>query len=180
LTAWRAPSMQGAGLWSPPTASSAIFIRDGVLTDDVVVNGSAQTSPASLSNVCERRLRENRNRQDGQNGLPARPQQAQQAEVEVAVERRSDSCNLSLGVSLNLSESWGPFSPSCLARIIHERFCCNCGFAAATSLDAVGTASKQAGLCGSAGLTFKTVAPSRRRLGSEACLAQPYRGPAPL
>jgi hypothetical protein len=32
-----------------------------------------------------------------------------------------------------------------LARIIHERFCCNRGFAAATSLDAVGTASRQAG-----------------------------------
>jgi hypothetical protein len=32
-----------------------------------------------------------------------------------------------------------------LARIIHERFCCNRGFAAATSLDAVGPASKQAG-----------------------------------
>ena len=32
-----------------------------------------------------------------------------------------------------------------LTRIIHERFCCNRGFAAATSLDAVGTASKQAG-----------------------------------
>jgi len=33
-----------------------------------------------------------------------------------------------------------------LARIIPERFCCNCGFAAATSLDAIGTASRQAGL----------------------------------
>ena len=106
--------MQGAGLWSPPTASSAIFIRDGVLTGDVVVNGSAQTSPASLSKVCERRLRENRNRQDGQKGLPVRPQQAKQAEVEVKVEPRSDPCNLSLGLNLHLSESWRPLSPSCL------------------------------------------------------------------
>ena len=32
-----------------------------------------------------------------------------------------------------------------LARMIHERFCCNRGFAAATSLDAVGPASRQAG-----------------------------------
>jgi len=32
-----------------------------------------------------------------------------------------------------------------LARIIHEHFCCNRGFAAATSLDAVGPASRQAG-----------------------------------
>ena len=32
-----------------------------------------------------------------------------------------------------------------LARIIHERFSCNRGFAAATSLDAIGTASRQAG-----------------------------------
>ena len=32
-----------------------------------------------------------------------------------------------------------------LARIIHDHFCCNRGFAAATSLDAVGTASRQAG-----------------------------------
>ena len=31
------------------------------------------------------------------------------------------------------------------ARIIHERFCSNRGFAAATSLGAVGTASRQAG-----------------------------------
>ena len=32
-----------------------------------------------------------------------------------------------------------------LARIIHEHFCCNRGFATATSLDAVGPASRQAG-----------------------------------
>jgi len=32
-----------------------------------------------------------------------------------------------------------------LARIIHERFCCNREFASATSLDAAGAASKQAG-----------------------------------
>ncbi len=32
-----------------------------------------------------------------------------------------------------------------LARIIHERFYCNRGFVAATSLDAVGPASRQAG-----------------------------------
>jgi hypothetical protein len=32
-----------------------------------------------------------------------------------------------------------------LARNIHELFCCNRGFAAATSLDAVGLASGQAG-----------------------------------
>jgi hypothetical protein len=31
------------------------------------------------------------------------------------------------------------------ARIIHERFCCNRGFATATSLGAVGPASRQAG-----------------------------------
>ena len=38
------------------------------------------------------------------------------------------------------------FSPvPLLARIIHDRFCCNREFAAATSLDAVGTASRQAG-----------------------------------
>src|SRR5438445_8983096 len=37
-----------------------------------------------------------------------------------------------------------PFERS-LTRNIHERFCCNRGFAAATSLDAVGTASRQAG-----------------------------------
>jgi len=32
-----------------------------------------------------------------------------------------------------------------LARTIHERFRCNRGFAAVTSLDAVGTAYRQAG-----------------------------------
>jgi len=32
--------------------------------------------------------------------------------------------------------------PSRLPRIIHECFCCNRGFAAATSLDAVGKASR--------------------------------------
>jgi len=32
-----------------------------------------------------------------------------------------------------------------LARIIHERFCCNHGFAAVISLDAVGMVSRQAG-----------------------------------
>ena len=32
-----------------------------------------------------------------------------------------------------------------LTRIIHKRFCCNRGFAAATSLDAVSPASRQAG-----------------------------------
>ena len=32
-----------------------------------------------------------------------------------------------------------------LARIIHERFCCKRGYAAATSLDAVGTASRRVG-----------------------------------
>jgi hypothetical protein len=51
--------------------------------------------------------------QDAQKVRPARPQQAKQAEVEVKVERRSDSCNLSLGLSLNLSESWRTFSASC-------------------------------------------------------------------
>jgi hypothetical protein len=35
--------------------------------------------------------------------------------------------------------------PPSLARIIHERFCCNRGFAAATNLEAVGMASRQAG-----------------------------------
>ena len=64
--------MQGAGPWSPPIASSAIFIRDGVLTDDVVVNGSAQTSPASLSKCLRTQIAWNRNRQDGQKGLSAR------------------------------------------------------------------------------------------------------------
>ena len=34
---------------------------------------------------------------------------------------------------------------SFLARIIHERFCCIRGFAAATRLDAAGAASRQAG-----------------------------------
>jgi hypothetical protein len=48
--------------------------------------------------------------QDAQKVRPARPQQAKQAEVKV--ERRSDSCNLSLGLSLNLSESWRTFSAS--------------------------------------------------------------------
>jgi hypothetical protein len=36
-------------------------------------------------------------------------------------------------------------SPRSIARIIHERFCCNCGFAATTRLDAVSPASRQAG-----------------------------------
>jgi hypothetical protein len=49
-------------------------------------------------------------------------------------------------IALHLRKSIGAMSiqPQ-LARIIHERFCCNRGFAAATSLDAAGTASRQAG-----------------------------------
>ncbi len=36
-------------------------------------------------------------------------------------------------------------TPGGLARNIHEHFCCNRGFAATTSLDAVDAASRQAG-----------------------------------
>jgi hypothetical protein len=51
--------------------------------------------------------------QDAQKGCSARPQRVKQAKVEVKVERRSASCNLSLGLSLNLSEDWQTFSASC-------------------------------------------------------------------
>jgi hypothetical protein len=52
-------------------------------------------------------------KQDAQNGRPARPQRAKQAEVEAKVERRSDSFFLSLDLSLNLPEGWRAFSASC-------------------------------------------------------------------
>jgi hypothetical protein len=51
--------------------------------------------------------------QDTQEGRPARPQQVRHAEVEVKVERKSDSFFLSLDLSLNLPESWRTFSASC-------------------------------------------------------------------
>ena len=38
---------------------------------------------------------------------------SEQAEVEVKVERRSDSFDLSLDLSLNLPESWRSFSTAC-------------------------------------------------------------------
>jgi hypothetical protein len=63
-----------------------------------------------------------------------------------------------------------------LTRIIHERFYCNRGFAAATSLDAVGPASRQAGSpLGRSTYCFKYAslpygsAPACRQTG--ACLA---------
>jgi len=66
-----------------------------------------------------------------------------------------------------------------LARIIHEHFCCNRGFSAATSLDAVGLASRQAGSPLSRSTSCSRMPPSRRRLGSEACLAHSYKGGQP-
>ena len=42
----------------------------------------------------------------------ARPQRVKQAEVEFKVERRSESRDLSLGLNLNLAESWRTFSAS--------------------------------------------------------------------
>ena len=76
-------------------------------------------------------------------------------------------------VDLILNSGW------CLTRIIHERFCCNRGFAAATSLDAVGTASWQAGSPLSRSTYCVKYASLPRRLGSGACLAHSYRGPQP-
>ena len=43
----------------------------------------------------------------------ARPQRLKKAEVEVKVERRSDSFHLNLNLSLNLSESWRSLSTAC-------------------------------------------------------------------
>src|ERR1700675_4808956 len=71
-------------------------------------------------------------------------------------------------------------SPVTPALIIHERFCCNRGFAAATSLDAVGPASRQAGSpFGRSTYCFK-YASLPRGLGPEACLAHSYKGASPL
>jgi hypothetical protein len=56
-----------------------------------------------------------------------------------------------------------------LARIIHERFCCNRGFAAATSLDAVGPASRQAGSPLSRSISCSRMPPSLA--APRACLA---------
>jgi hypothetical protein len=51
--------------------------------------------------------------QEAQKGCPARPQRVKQAEVEVQVERRSDSFFLSLDLSLNLLKAGRFFSASC-------------------------------------------------------------------
>ena len=60
-----------------------------------------------------------------------------------------------------------------LARIIHEGFYCNRRYVAATSLTAGGLAAR------SVNILFR-VCSSPRGLGSGACLAHSYKGPAPL
>jgi len=58
----------------------------------------------------------------------------------------------------------GIHESSGLARIIHERFCCNCGFAAATSLSAGGLAARSVNiLFKNASLTSRLRAPVSRR-----------------
>jgi len=49
--------------------------------------------------------------QEAQKGCPARPQRVKQAEVEVQVERGSDSFFLSLDLSLNLLKAGRQFQP---------------------------------------------------------------------
>jgi hypothetical protein len=46
---------------------------------------------------------------DAQKGCPARPQRVKQAEVEVKVKRRTASCLLNLGLSLDLSRALADF-----------------------------------------------------------------------
>ena len=64
-----------------------------------------------------------------------------------------------------------------LARIIHEHFCCNRGFAAATSLDAVGPASRQAGSPFSRSTSCSRMPPSLA--APRACLGPPP-SPTPI
>jgi hypothetical protein len=45
--------------------------------------------------------------------MPLQDSRARQTEVEVEVEQRPDFFHLSLGLSLNLLESWRTFSASC-------------------------------------------------------------------
>ena len=67
-----------------------------------------------------------------------------------------------------------------LARIIHERFYCNRGFAAATHLAACFTAPQAGGLAArSVNILFKD-ASLPRGLGSGTCLAYSYKGASPL
>jgi hypothetical protein len=47
--------------------------------------------------------------------------------------------------SIWMAMPWADDPHASFTRIIHERLCCNRGFAAATRLDAVETASRQAG-----------------------------------
>jgi hypothetical protein len=67
-----------------------------------------------------------------------------------------------------------------LAPIIHERFCCNRGFAAATSLDAVGPASRQAGSPLSRSTSCSRIPPSLAGSALEPASPTLTRGPAPL
>src|SRR6267143_1467372 len=67
-----------------------------------------------------------------------------------------------------------------LASILHEGFYCNRRHAAATSLTASWTRPGGRACCLVGQHTVSSMLPSRRRLGSEACLAHSYKGASHL